>query len=66
MERLYIGSTWKPVSNVTEKNEKKTIEMRIVYEITERTIDENGQILLELDIELNTWWTNLVLHPQNN
>ncbi len=58
---VYIGSTWKPVSYVTEKNEKKTIEMRIVYEITERTTDKDGQILLEPDIELNTWWTNLGL-----
>jgi len=56
---VYVGSTWKPVSYVTEKNEKKTIEMRIVYEITERTTDRNGQILLVPDIELNTWWTNL-------
>ena len=33
--------------------------MRIVYEVIERTIDHNGQILLTPDIELNTWWTNL-------
>ena len=33
--------------------------MRIVYEVIERTIDRNGQILLTPDIELNTWWTNL-------
>ena len=31
------------------------------YEVTERTIDKRGQILLVPDIELNTWWTNLGL-----
>ena len=33
--------------------------MRIVYEITERTMDRDGQFLLEPDIECNTIWTNL-------
>ena len=33
--------------------------MRIVYEIIERTTDKRGQILLETDVEVNTWWTNL-------
>jgi hypothetical protein len=33
--------------------------MRIVYDIIERTTDKSGQILLETDVEVNTWWTNL-------
>ena len=33
--------------------------MRIVYEVIERTTDKHGQILLETDVEVNTWWTNL-------
>lgn len=33
--------------------------MRIVYEITERTIDRHGQVLMIPDIELNMFWTNL-------
>ena len=33
--------------------------MRIVYEVIERTIDKRDQILLETDIEVNTWWINL-------
>lgn len=40
------------------KNVNKTIKMRIVYEMIERTIDKYGQVLLMPDIELNMWWTN--------
>ncbi len=35
--------------------------MRSGYEVTERTIDRTGQIMLAPGIELNTWWTNLGL-----
>jgi len=34
---------------------------RIVYEVTERTIDKHGQILLLPLVEVNTWWTSLTL-----
>lgn len=56
---VYVGSSWKDVEYVTSDGEAKTICMRIVYEVVERTIDKYGQILLAPDIELNTWWTNL-------
>ena len=56
---VYVGSSWKDVDYVTSSGEYKTICMRIVYEVIERTIDKYGQILLAPDIELNTWWTNL-------
>ena len=56
---VYVGSSWKDVEYVTSDGEVKTICMRIVYEVIERTIDKYGQILLPPDIELNTWWTNL-------
>ena len=59
---MYIGTTWKDVTYTVEKNgqkEQKTIRMRIVYEMIERTIDKYGQILLMPEIELNMWWTNL-------
>ena len=56
---VYVGSTWKTVRYKTEKGENKSIDMRIVYEITERTIDKHGQVLLIPDIELNMFWTNL-------
>ena len=54
----YVGSTWKEVSYTGMDNTKKTATIRIVYEITKRTIDKFGQILLVPDIEVNTWWDN--------
>lgn len=53
---VYIGSDWK---NVTSKQFKKDFTLRAGYEITERTIDKNGQFLIVPDIEVETWWTNL-------
>ena len=44
---------------VTDGGESKTICMRIVYEVIERSIDKHGQILMETDVEVNTFWTNL-------
>ncbi len=56
---VYIGSSWKDVEYVTEDGELKTICMRVVYEVIERSIDKHGQILMETDIDVNTFWTNL-------
>lgn len=53
---IYIGSDWK---NVTSKQFNKDFTLRAGYEITERTIDKNGQMLLFPDVEVETWWTNL-------
>lgn len=36
-------------------------EIPMVYEITVRTIDKKGQLLLFPDIEINTYWTNLLV-----
>ncbi len=56
---VYVGSSWKDVEYVTNDGVVKTICVRIVYQVIERTVDKYGQILLVPDIELNTWWTNL-------
>ena len=53
---VYIGSDWK---DVTSRQFKKDFTLRAGYEITERTIDKNGQFLIVPDIEVETWWTNL-------
>lgn len=58
---VYIGSDWKPVTYQTEEGEEKTITLRTGYEVINRTIDKYGQFLLGVDIEANTWWTNLGL-----
>ena len=56
---VYIGSSWKDVAYTDSEGESKTITMRIVYEVIERTTDKNGQFLLVPDVECNTIWTNL-------
>lgn len=56
---VYVGSSWKDVLYTDDNGEDKSICMRIVYEVIERTIDKNGQFLLTPEIEVNTWWTNL-------
>ena len=56
---VYIGSSWKDVSYKISDGEERSICMRIVYEVIERTIDKHGQFLLMPDIEVNTFWTNL-------
>jgi len=58
-KEVYVGSSWKDVSYITGSGEEKSICMRIVYEVIERTIDKHGQFLLIPDIEVNTFWTNL-------
>lgn len=54
---VYIGSDWKTVTN---KQFNKEFTLRTGYEITERTIDKYGQFNLVPDVEVETWWTNLV------
>ena len=56
---VYVGSSWKDVLYKTSSGEEKTICMRIVYEVIERTIDKHGQFLFPADVEVNTFWTNL-------
>ncbi len=51
-KKVYRGSTDRIVEGAEEP-------VRIVYEITERTIKADGQILLMPDIEVDTYWTSL-------
>ena len=53
---VYVGSDWK---EVTSKRFEKDFTLRASYEITERTIDKKGQYLLPVDIDVETWLTNL-------
>ncbi len=55
---VYIGSDWKEITYQTEDGMEKQATIRMGYEITERTMDREGQFLLIPDIEVNTWWTN--------
>ena len=58
---VYKGSDCK---TVTSKQFDKEFTLRAGYEITERTIDKNGQFYLIPDIEVETWWTNLGVDDQ--
>ncbi len=55
---VYIGSDWKEITYQTEDGAEKRATIRMGYEITERTMDQEGQFPLVPDIEVNTWWTN--------
>ena len=52
---VYIGSTWRDFE--TEKDGKFAI--RMVYEITERTTDANGQEMLFPETDIDMYWTSL-------
>ena len=54
-----IGSTWKDVMVRDERGAEWTVALRAVYEMAERTIDRQGQILLTPDVEVNMFRTNL-------
>jgi hypothetical protein len=47
---VYAGET------IRERDGK---HMRVVFEVIERTITPDGQILLVPEVEVNTWWTSL-------
>lgn len=51
---VYVGSSWKDVAYNDSDGNNRTITMRIVYEIIERTTDKDGQYLIVPDIECNT------------
>lgn len=55
---VYIGQTFRNVTYSLSDNEEKTVGIRTIYEITERTIDRYGQYFIVPDIELGTYWTN--------
>ena len=58
---VYTGQTFRDVTYSLSDNEEKTVGIRTIYEITERTIDRYGQYFIVPDIELGTYWTNTFL-----
>lgn len=61
---VYTGQTFRDVTYSLPDRTEKTVGIRTIYEITERTIDKYGQFLLVPEIELNTLWTNLPLSDE--
>lgn len=52
---VYIGSTYRNISDEKLGN----FAIRMVYEITERTMDANGQLFIMPETEINMYWTSL-------
>jgi hypothetical protein len=51
-KKVYTGS-------LTTFNPDIDQELRLVYQITETTVADNGQVYLVPDITIDTWWTSL-------
>ena len=61
---VYIGQTFRDVTYTLPDKTEKTVGIRTIYEIIERTMDKHGQFFMVPDIELGTYWTNLSLSDQ--
>lgn len=61
---VYIGQTFRGVTCTLPDKSEKTVGIRTIHEITERTIVQHGQYFLVPDIKLGTYWTNLPLSNQ--
>ena len=55
---VYIGSTWIERSYRNASGNTRRITLRAVYEITERTMEPNGQLLMPPSVEVNMFTTN--------
>lgn len=53
-KKVYRGTT-----SISRKKDGKEYDIQVAYEVIERTIDKNGQILLEPEIEVSTYWYSL-------
>lgn len=59
---VYTGA----VTKKHPKADQSIEEFDIVFQVTERTIDRDGNDLLFPDIEVETWWTNLFESPEDS
>ena len=50
---VYIGQTFRDVTYSLSDNEEKTVGIRTIYEITERTIDRYGQYHSEIKTDMD-------------
>jgi len=55
-EEVYCGHTfW----------DRQEYTGRVIYQVTRRTTDEHGQLLLLPELEVHTWWTSLDAPPED-
>lgn len=57
---VYTGT----ITKAHPKAEPGMPELDVVFEVTVRTIDRNGNQFMLPDIEVETWWTNLYEEPE--
>ena len=57
-KKVYTGSVYWDVKGLDRK-------VRVVYQVIERTILANGQLLLIPELEVQTWWTSLDLSEED-
>ena len=50
--------------SIGKRQDKLRRSLRLVVQVTERTIDKRGQRLLAPEVELQGWWTTLELPPE--
>jgi hypothetical protein len=58
-KRVAVFSVKEKHSFIDADGIERSVTLRRVMRVTERTIDKKGQMLLEPDIELEGWWTSL-------
>lgn len=51
-------------SHIRPPNCESDEPLFVIFEVTERTIDANGDPLLIPDVKVDTWWTNLTDSPE--
>jgi len=57
-KKVYIGSTWLDRKYKDASGNIQNVTLRAVYEIIERTMDHDGQLLMPSDVEVNMFMTN--------
>lgn len=58
---VHTGSVLREVKVKHADGRTTQEKVRIVYEVTERTIDKHGQMMLIPQVEADTWWASLPL-----
>ena len=61
-KKVYTGA----VTHIHPAGREELSPIFTVFEVTERTITADGQLLLSPEIEVNTWWTNLPEEPETS
>jgi hypothetical protein len=63
-KRISVFSVKEKHTYIDADSIERSVTLRRVMRVVERTIDKKGQMLLEPDIEVEGWWTSLTLSDQ--